>query len=431
MPIVTVIIPVYNVEKYLPACLDSVLGQSLTDTEVICIDDASPDGSGEILDEYALRDSRVKVIHLKENHMQGYGRNLGLKLAEGKYVYFLDSDDMIEPVALEKMVRIMEKDSLDGLYFDSSTLFESESLRKKHSGYPEGRSGSYEDRVYNGIELLNCFALQKDWIVYVQRQFWNREFLLEHEIFSPEGRTEHEDEYFSFAAICHARRVRYVPERWFIHRYRENSVMTRQAHPKDFHGYFVNFCMAGELADQFGFAGPGVEQHIAHMYDRADFFYPIFQNEDPENWFEDPRYLLQYRFYNRERLCREMLAEKEIAFWSDLHRYAGIHIYGAGKIAQAVARRLERIDIRVFDFIVSENGNNPDSIGGIRVIPVKEANVRENEIVLVAMSRGYADEIRKITKQYGFIHFWYAGNILDGPFTPEGILIEESADDRT
>ena len=70
---VSVIIPVYNVEKYLPDCLDSVLGQTMRELECICIDDASPDRCGEILDEYAARDERVRVLHLPENHMQGYG----------------------------------------------------------------------------------------------------------------------------------------------------------------------------------------------------------------------------------------------------------------------------------------------------------------------------------------------------------------------
>ena len=95
MPLVSVIIPVYNTEKYLPECLNSVLSQTLRDIEVICIDDASPDNCGKILDEYAQRDSRVKVIHLPENHRQGYGRNRGIERSSGEYLYFLDSDDMI------------------------------------------------------------------------------------------------------------------------------------------------------------------------------------------------------------------------------------------------------------------------------------------------------------------------------------------------
>ena len=99
MPKVSVLVPVYNTEKYLPACLDSVLDQSLRDLEIICVDDCSPDRCGEIIDEYAARDARVKTIHLQENRRQGYGRNLGMNRATGKYLYFLDSDDTIVPTA--------------------------------------------------------------------------------------------------------------------------------------------------------------------------------------------------------------------------------------------------------------------------------------------------------------------------------------------
>ena len=85
---VSVIIPVYRVEAYLPACLDSVLGQSLRELECICIDDHSPDRCGAILDEYAARDGRVRVLHLAENHMQGYGRNRGSKWPGGNTFTF-------------------------------------------------------------------------------------------------------------------------------------------------------------------------------------------------------------------------------------------------------------------------------------------------------------------------------------------------------
>ena len=76
---VSIIIPVYNVEQYLPACLDSVLTQTLQDLEVICVDDASPDNSPAILDAYAEKDSRVKVIHLKRNSQQAFARNRAWK----------------------------------------------------------------------------------------------------------------------------------------------------------------------------------------------------------------------------------------------------------------------------------------------------------------------------------------------------------------
>ena len=97
MPRFSIIVPVFKVQGYLRECLDSVLGQSYPDFEVIAVDDCSPDGCGAILDEYAARDERVQVMHLPENVGLGRARNAGLEEARGDYVLFLDSDDFYTP----------------------------------------------------------------------------------------------------------------------------------------------------------------------------------------------------------------------------------------------------------------------------------------------------------------------------------------------
>ncbi|WP_164410458.1 bifunctional glycosyltransferase family 2 protein/CDP-glycerol:glycerophosphate glycerophosphotransferase [Streptomyces coelicoflavus] len=100
MPKLSLVVPVYNVQGYLPECLDSILGQDCTDFEIIAVDDCSPDWSGAILDEYAKRDDRIQVIHLTENVGLGRARNAGLEKATGDYVLFLDSDDTLSDGAL-------------------------------------------------------------------------------------------------------------------------------------------------------------------------------------------------------------------------------------------------------------------------------------------------------------------------------------------
>jgi len=96
MPKVSIIIPVYNVEKYLKRCLDSVINQTLKDIEIICVNDASTDGSLAILNEYASKDKRIKLISLYENKGAGYARNIGIDHAIGDYIGFVDSDDYID-----------------------------------------------------------------------------------------------------------------------------------------------------------------------------------------------------------------------------------------------------------------------------------------------------------------------------------------------
>ena len=110
--IISIIIPVYNVQEYLPACLDSVLNQTYTALEVILVDDGTPDQSGVICEQYAEKDRRITVIH-KENGGLSSARNAGLKIAHGDWILFVDSDDIIPLDACENMLRIARETSAD------------------------------------------------------------------------------------------------------------------------------------------------------------------------------------------------------------------------------------------------------------------------------------------------------------------------------
>ena len=113
MTTVSVIIPVHDTEKFLGQCLASVLGQTLTGLEVICIDDGSSDASPALLDEAAACDGRLRVIHFDKNGGVSHARNTGLALATGKYVYFMDADDWLDADYLEAMYAACESNGLD------------------------------------------------------------------------------------------------------------------------------------------------------------------------------------------------------------------------------------------------------------------------------------------------------------------------------
>ena len=112
MPKVSVIIPIYNVEEYLRACLDSVLNQTLGDIEIICVDDGSTDCSAMILAEYAAKDSRVRIVAQK-NAGAGAARNTGLAIAQGQWISFLDADDVFDSKMLSDMVVAGESENAD------------------------------------------------------------------------------------------------------------------------------------------------------------------------------------------------------------------------------------------------------------------------------------------------------------------------------
>ena len=132
-PKVSVIIPVYNTEKYLRECLDSVVNQTLKDIEIICINDGSTDGSLDILNEYAQNDNRFIIIN-QENKGAGAARNKGLDVAKGEYLYFLDSDDYICNIALYTLYEISYKEKSDITLCLHNTLYSNESKIKNNKG---------------------------------------------------------------------------------------------------------------------------------------------------------------------------------------------------------------------------------------------------------------------------------------------------------
>lgn len=131
MPKVSVIIPVYNVEKYLVQCLESIKNQTLTDIEVICINDGSTDLSLEILTNFAQNDNRFIIIN-KKNEGQGIARNYGIEKAGGEFLIFVDSDDWLEENALELCYNKIKNDNSDILFFNNYKYFEKSNQKSKN-----------------------------------------------------------------------------------------------------------------------------------------------------------------------------------------------------------------------------------------------------------------------------------------------------------
>lgn len=176
---VSVIIPVYNVEKYLPECLDSVIAQSVEDIEIICVNDGSTDGSGEILNTYAEKDRRIRII-TQENRGLSAARNAGAAVSSGRYLYFLDSDDMIAPDALKLMTERCQADQLDFLRFNMEPFYEIEAKCKPNivtDTYPSVMTG----REYLALSREKHEYFMNIGIHIFSGEFYRRECLSFHE----------------------------------------------------------------------------------------------------------------------------------------------------------------------------------------------------------------------------------------------------------
>lgn len=155
---VTVLVAVYNAEKYLRTCLDSLLCQTLRDIEIVCIDDCSTDSSLAILKEYANTDDRIITLHLNKNCGQAHARNEGLKLATGRYVAYLDSDDWLDRDALEKAVDVFNRFPKTGC-----VLLQ---LIKHFEGIEGKHDEPYPMPTFSVLSGSEAFALSLDWTVH-------------------------------------------------------------------------------------------------------------------------------------------------------------------------------------------------------------------------------------------------------------------------
>ena len=149
---ISIIVPVYNSEKYLDACLSSIISQSYKDIEIIIVDDGSSDGSPLICDAWAERDQRVRVIHKKDNEGLGFARNTGMDAAKGDYYMFVDSDDLLCEKACEKALAAIEESRADLCYFGYIEDFSDYDDRPRVFRYP-----LIKTELYEGQEVVDHF----------------------------------------------------------------------------------------------------------------------------------------------------------------------------------------------------------------------------------------------------------------------------------
>ena len=166
---ISIIIPVYNVEKYLQQCIDSLLSQTLSDIEIICIDDASQDASGKILNDYAARDDRMKVIHADENMGTLRARIKGITDAAGQYVMFVDSDDYLEVSACEELLKLLTEHPVDVLHF-GTVLHANENVSDDLKNWVTNFLTPYEGELEGNL-IEKCFVDEK-FVINITNKIW-------------------------------------------------------------------------------------------------------------------------------------------------------------------------------------------------------------------------------------------------------------------
>lgn len=226
-PLVSVVIPVYNVEAYLDRCVNSVVSQTYRNLQIILVDDGSPDRCPQMCDSWAQRDSRIQVIH-KQNAGLGMARNSGLDAAEGKYIFFFDSDDYVDATIVEKCVSSAEANNADAVIFGRYDLCEDMSVTPKTVA--SDCLVFHKNAICNEL-LPGMFTYDRGFGISA----WGKMYLLDtfrknNVRFFSEKEIISEDAYFALEFYSKAKTVTIVPECLYYY-YKRSTSLSRQYRP--------------------------------------------------------------------------------------------------------------------------------------------------------------------------------------------------------
>ena len=221
-PLVSVIVPVYNVELYIEECLDSVVKQTYQELQIIVVDDGSTDSSSQKVQPY-LSDGRVQFIEQANKGLSG-ARNTGLEVANGEYVLFVDSDDYLEANAIKELVYLMEKDQVDLIRFNGRAFLDELNEPIEQNNY------DFSHRLKEGILYKqNRFEVnRRTFASPVYLYMVKREVIKKNTLSFYEG-ILHEDELFTTQIFLNSHSMIYANDFYYNRRYRENSIMTNQS----------------------------------------------------------------------------------------------------------------------------------------------------------------------------------------------------------
>lgn len=423
LPKVSVIVPIYNVSRYLRQCLDSLVHQTLKDIEIICVDDGSTDESGIIVDEYANKYSQIKVIH-KKNTGYGHSMNVGIKNASGKYIGIVESDDYAEETMFEYLL-------------DKALATKADIVKSNYWEYGYGENDYYEalkpckyDTVFSPLE--NNYS-----VLYCPQSIWSavykKDFLIENGIyFNETPGASYQDVSFSFKSLISAKRVLLVKNA-FLHYRIDNCNSSVKAKDKVY--CILNeiknieeFIHHNKMANPTGLYlfAPLKYRLLYENYQRiADNFKVEFLNIainemkatevsgniHPEYWQQDVLEKAQSMIHTPNKFifdaCNRLVKKRllRLGFEKKIKCYDKIYLYGAGQVARRMIMAFKDADIALAGCLVTKIKDNVNYLFDVQVKEYKQENLnKENDLIIIALKQEYQYEVLPKLLQDGFMH---------------------------
>lgn len=404
---VSIIVPVYNVGKYINDCLNSILDQTVQSYEVICVNDGSTDDSWKIIQEFTKKNHHFKLINNLENHGQSFARNCGMRIARGKYIIFLDADDTLAREAVEELYDMAESSQSDLILYDMEYQFESRELEQR---FPDivHMNPLFDGVLMSGTKLYCQFDEKGGPLMTAATIFFKRIFLVNNNIWFNEL-IIYEDNLFVFQCMTIAKRVRCTANRYYRYLRRANSTTTSKITMKNIISFYyiyddeVNWMLIHKIPNEYLNA---IGEHIAKQYCAAAYLAIKYRDCLSLKLIEKDRkypaeFKMKFLIFLRQIVGGYVknLSARDIEIIS---KYPYVIIYGAGKVARSSIQYLS--DCGINKFVIAVTKAHKDSyLMGNKIHSIYSLKFDKGKcVVLLAVARSNQSSIIQNLKRLSY-----------------------------
>ncbi len=419
---VSVVVPVYNVEKYLEQCIDSILCQTLQEIEIICVNDGSTDKSGEILDTYAKKDSRITVIH-KENTGYGNTMNVGFDLAKGEYIGIVESDDFIVPTMYETLYTTAKEHQLDLVKAERFSIYDSKNgeMHTTHDVQLEPM------QAYHKVLCLQkeSFAMRTkyEFVKSIWCAIYRNDYIKENEIkFHETKGASYQDTGFNFITLMTAKRIMILPDHLYY--YRRNNLNSSSN----------SDALVDVLFHEYAYATKYLKKH--HLYDESvqaliyycclancelqfprlaiqyvEAFVLLLKKYMTENGVTPSSDIMHHVNHNTKWFIEKTIAEKKRlantkkTYLAFLENHEKIIVYGTGICGEFIYETLgmQGMLSKVDSFVISKKQEKGALFHDVPLRCIDEIKDK-NCLLIVAAKYGNLVEMEETAKKLGFLN---------------------------
>lgn len=409
---ISVIIPIYNAEDFLGKCLESILSQRNINFEVICVDDGSSDHSVDIIKRYVADNENIVIVESNENHGQAYARNIGMNIAKGEYIYFMDSDDWLSmDDALVSMYKAVDGEDIDLLVFNAGYEYE---VPRKHQCCADLHfKGLSEDVIYSGQHFVCECLKHHSFRPVVWQQFWNRKFLKEKLLSFNERTHPYEDALFSFEGMLQCRRIKYISNEYYTYLWRETSSSHVKYHMQYLRAACICYCESIKFLQYYDISSE-LSQYVSRY---LNTFKHLIKNnlvdivklktkiKDIEGLREFEKIVLQQIMNEQFSYIGSPLGYDK---YVQLSKADNVIIYGLGDVGKNIYAMMRTYDINNVLLAVTEVKDDCSEYEGKKVWALKDlVELNDNSIVVISVGSNLANELANYAVDLGFKKIMY------------------------